>query len=178
MFVLDVVAHGRPRSKGSHVAQRDERTGRVRVAAEQEDQLKGWERTIRTAASLALRTGPGGGGTWIDDVRQDIYPRAWTGGVVVLANFRLHRPRRLADTMDAEPALVVPDLDKITRALLDGLNGVAYADDRQVVAILATKGYASPLERPGVTCRVVAIEDGDDAAGWTLGRLIEGWAGR
>ena len=79
--------------------------------------------------------------------------------------------------MDAEPALVVPDLDKITRALLDGLNGIAYADDKQVIGLVATKGYASPLERPGVDARVVAIEDGDEFAGWTLGRLIEGWTG-
>lgn len=174
MFVLNVTAHGRPRSKGSHVPQVT-KAGKLRAAAVQEDDLSRWERTIRSAASLALvdtRVMPGASG------QEGGYPRAWPGPVVVLATFRLARPKRLADTMDAEPALVVPDLDKITRALLDGLNGIAYADDRQVVALLAAKGYASPLERPGVTCRVHAIEDGDEFAGWTLGRLIEGWTGR
>lgn len=170
MFVLELTAHGRPRSKGSHVAQVGA-GGKVRVAAQQEDELAKWERTIRSAASLALvdsRVVPRSG-------QENGYPRAWRGPVVALARFRLTRPRRLADTMAAEPALIVPDLDKILRALLDGLNGVAYADDKQVTSIVATKGYASPLERPGVDVRVVAIEDGDEAAGWTLGRLIEGW---
>jgi hypothetical protein len=171
VFVLDVVAHGRPRSKGSHVPQVT-KGGKLRAAAVQEDDLSRWERTIRSAASLAWNAGRGDSPNWPG------YPRAWTGPVVVMARFRLVRPQRLAETMDQEPALVVPDLDKITRALLDGLNGVAYADDKQVTALLATKGYASPLERPGVTARVVAVEDGDEFAGWTLGRIVEGWTGR
>jgi len=174
VFVLDVVAHGRPRSKGSHVSQ-VKADGKVRTAAVQEVELGRWEQIIRTAASLAANA-QGHPGMWPQP--EDAYPRAWRGPVVVLANFRLVRPRRLAETLDAEPALVVPDLDKLVRALLDGLNGIAYADDKQVVAELATKGYASPLERPGVTARVVALEDGDEFAGWTLGRIVEGWTGR
>lgn len=166
MFVLDITAHGRPRSKGSHVAQVTT-SGKVRAAAVQEDDLDRWERAVRSAASLARGT------AW----RDGAWPgtTAWRGPVVVLARFRLVRPKRLADTMAAEPALVVPDVDKLVRALLDGLNGVAYADDRQVTTLVATKAYASPLERAGVTVRVVALEDGDEAAERTLARLTEGW---
>lgn len=168
MFVLDVKVDGRPRSKGSHLAQRTA-SGRVRVAAQQEEDLRRWERLIRSAASLE-RSAAQRDGSW---------PReTWAGAVVALADFRLMAPRRLADELEPGPALVVPDLDKITRALLDGLNGVAYADDKQVIVLHVTKSYASPLERAGVTARVVAVEDGDTAAGWTVGRIVEGWTGR
>jgi len=42
------------------------------------------------------------------------------------------------------------DIDKLSRAVLDALTGVAYLDDRQVIQLEATKGYlkeqdASPL---------------------------------
>lgn len=36
---------------------------------------------------------------------------------------------------------VKPDLDKLIRAVLDGLTGVAYEDDSQVILIQATKTY-------------------------------------
>ena len=39
-----------------------------------------------------------------------------------------------------EPS-VAPDLDKLTRAVLDGLTGVAYVDDAQVILIQAVKTY-------------------------------------
>lgn len=37
-----------------------------------------------------------------------------------------------------------PDADKLLRAVLDSLTGVAYADDSQVVTIMATKRYGAP----------------------------------
>jgi crossover junction endodeoxyribonuclease RusA len=39
---------------------------------------------------------------------------------------------------------VAPDLDKLIRAVLDGLTGIAYDDDSQVVEIHAHKIYGSP----------------------------------
>ena len=38
-----------------------------------------------------------------------------------------------------------PDIDNIAKAILDALNGLVYADDRQVTEIYAKKSYA-PLE--------------------------------
>ena len=35
-----------------------------------------------------------------------------------------------------------PDIDNVIKAVLDGLNGVAYADDSQVVALSASKRYS------------------------------------
>ncbi len=38
-----------------------------------------------------------------------------------------------------------PDLDKLVRGVLDGLSGVLFADDRQVIRILGTKQYDEKL---------------------------------
>jgi crossover junction endodeoxyribonuclease RusA len=42
---------------------------------------------------------------------------------------------------------VKPDLDKLIRAVLDGLTGVAYEDDSQVILIQSSKTYG---EKQGV----------------------------
>jgi len=43
---------------------------------------------------------------------------------------------------DAAPRHVgKPDIDKLCRAVLDALTGIAYADDSQVVALDASKVY-------------------------------------
>lgn len=46
-----------------------------------------------------------------------------------------------------QPPAKKPDLDNIVKAVLDGCNGVAFADDAQICWINAGKIYA---ERPGV----------------------------
>ena len=40
---------------------------------------------------------------------------------------------------------VAPDLDKLVRGVLDGLTGIAYEDDAQVVEIHAHKVYGSAI---------------------------------
>lgn len=42
---------------------------------------------------------------------------------------------------EIRPTKANGDLDNIVKAILDGLNGIAYEDDRQVVEINATKQY-------------------------------------
>ena len=37
-----------------------------------------------------------------------------------------------------------PDVDNITKIILDGLNGIAYKDDKQVVSLLICKFYGDP----------------------------------
>lgn len=49
---------------------------------------------------------------------------------------------------------VRPDLDKLIRAVLDGLTGVAYADDEQVCVIYAEKVYGT---EPGVFITIYPI---------------------
>jgi Holliday junction resolvase RusA-like endonuclease len=76
----------------------------------------------------------------------------WTGyepgdALVVVLHFHLERPktvRRLEPT-------VKPDLDKLVRAVLDGITDArAWNDDSQVIAVWATKSYGVP----GVEIRV------------------------
>ena len=86
-----------------------------------------------------------------------------TGGVVVALDFRRAIPaswtkakQQLA--MDGElECITKPDLDNLIKACMDALNGVAWADDKQVVGLIATKGYA---EQASVT---IEIKEKDDA---------------
>lgn len=49
-----------------------------------------------------------------------------------------------------------PDLDNFVKSILDGMNGVAFHDDSQVVEISAAKSYG---ERPGVWVSLTALGD-------------------
>lgn len=64
------------------------------------------------------------------------------GGIEIFVTFFMPRPKSLAKSYDG-PHLVKPDLDKLKRALLDGLKGVLYADDSQVVHVDGWKRYAA-----------------------------------
>ena len=48
------------------------------------------------------------------------------------------------------------DLDNIIKVVLDGLNGVAYVDDKQVVEIRGTKKYTLEEPRVEVTISVIS----------------------
>jgi crossover junction endodeoxyribonuclease RusA len=54
-------------------------------------------------------------------------------------------------TVKRDEPFVRPDLDKLIRAVLDGLTGVAYEDDQQVVRLTAQKAYG---ETEGVHIRI------------------------
>jgi len=60
------------------------------------------------------------------------------GGIKITTDFLLLKPK---STKRAFP-WVKPDLDKLVRAVLDALSGVAYEDDSQVILIQATKTYS------------------------------------
>lgn len=50
---------------------------------------------------------------------------------------------------------VKPDIDNVVKAVLDGLNGVAYCDDAQVIRMSATKAYST---EPSVVVEVITDE--------------------
>ena len=88
-----------------------------------------------------------------------------TGPVKVEVDFYLPRPSSISQKKRPLP-IVPPDIDKLCRSLLDGLNqgadsgkvgdGIIYADDSQVVELIARKYYADDRE-PGATIRITPL---------------------
>jgi Holliday junction resolvase RusA-like endonuclease len=69
--------------------------------------------------------------------------------VEMTIEFRLPRPK----TVKRDLPYVAPDLDKLIRAVLDALTGIAYVDDGQVVTINSSKVYGDP----GVSVSVISL---------------------
>lgn len=79
------------------------------------------------------------------------------GGAVRL-DIHVHRrlPSDRPKSVKKEADTYSPDLDNIVKAIMDGLNGVAYDDDRQVVEIHA---YKHPrIRKPGDSVRFQVSE--------------------
>ena len=71
------------------------------------------------------------------------------------------RPQRLMRKADPDGRIrcgTTPDLDNITKAVGDALNGICYGDDSQVVELVASKWYAARGEGPCVEVTVGEIE--------------------
>lgn len=72
------------------------------------------------------------------------------GAVHLKLDFVMPRPKATPKSRTPQ-AVKRPDLDKLVRAVMDALTGIAWADDSQVVQISARKFLAFPLEpTPGV----------------------------
>lgn len=57
-------------------------------------------------------------------------PKSYTKGKRLSCQHNINRPDKK------------PDIDNILKIVLDGLNGVAYADDKQVVEVICRKWYS------------------------------------
>ena len=81
---------------------------------------------------------------WLDSVAAAAAGTGWyAGGAVQIGvDFYLPRPKALPKTKPT-PHTRRPDLDKLVRGVLDGLTGVVFRDDSQVVRVTAAKYYAS-----------------------------------
>lgn len=71
--------------------------------------------------------------------------------VRIVAEFQFVKPTSALGRTDHT---VKPDIDKMTRALLDALTGIAYLDDSQVTELQVVKRYAAD------TRTVVGLEQG------------------
>lgn len=112
-------------------------------------------------------------GPWREAVRAETQrniTESFTGAVRVTLVFRQERPKghyrtgkfagQLRDAAPAHPASK-PDVDKLARAVLDGLtDGGAWKDDGQVVYLTAVKKYAHPA---GCLITIGEMEEGN----WT-----------
>lgn len=52
-----------------------------------------------------------------------------------------------------------PDIDNILKVVLDGLNGIAYEDDKQVVLTQCKKVYADINSLPGLNVHVLHMDN-------------------
>lgn len=129
-FVVDGVAQ----TKGSF------RAPAAGVVTDDNPRTKPWQARVASAARLAM----GGGGM-----------PPIEGPVVLTLRFYLPKPRtrRILDSTSK------PDLDKLVRAVKDGLTQAKlYHDDAQVVAVVAHKAFASgPHDYPGGQPRLEVI---------------------
>lgn len=131
--IVDVFVPGRPIPQGSLRAfTRDGQ--RVRLAHSNATALSAWRGTIAHAIGQRF---------------PELVP--FPGPVRVTVAFHLQRPKnhyrtgRLSEMLRPSaptwPA-IAPDLDKLSRAVLDALTGVVIRDDGQVVELAAVKRYA------------------------------------
>ncbi|WP_378734959.1 RusA family crossover junction endodeoxyribonuclease [Nocardia brasiliensis] len=79
-----------------------------------------------------------------------------TGPIAVAVAFVMRRPLSAPKTKHVH-AIRRPDVDKLVRAILDGLSGIAYADDSQVTQLYAEKRLAVTGEDPGALITVRPI---------------------
>ncbi len=126
---------GKPVPKGSIRAFPHRITGRM-IALPMGVGLKPWTRAVATAA----RTAASG--------------RKLEGAVQVWLDFDLPKPK--SERAAGRWHIVRPDLDKLIRAVLDGLTEAGvWGDDGQVASLVATKHTSASA---GVTVRVRAAD--------------------
>lgn len=132
MTTYTIEVRGAPAPQGSKKVVRagGKATGRP-IIVEDSKTVAPWREAVRSETQRAIMT-----------------PLA--GPVFISLAFRLARPKTLRKGVKY-PA-TRPDLDKLVRAVLDGLTmGGAWADDGQVVTLVSSKTYG---EIPGCTIRV------------------------
>ncbi len=85
--------------------------------------------------------------TWrrlVADVAQNYAPKEpWEGPVGIELHFGIPKPKSAPKRRRVWPDKR-PDLDKLTRAVLDALTYVVFADDSQVIDLRASKDYGPP----------------------------------
>ena len=90
----------------------------------------------------------------------DIIPADQPVGLRIYAGFRIPKSDTKQKKADKINRKILPtiksDIDNICKLVMDGLNGVAYEDDKQVVIVLAGKVYA---EEPMVYVEIEEILD-------------------
>lgn len=74
----------------------------------------------------------------------DVINHPFEGPIKLTVSFYLSRPKRLIHKTKHMTECYTdkkPDIENLVKAVMDGLNGVAYHDDSQVVELIARKKY-------------------------------------
>ena len=123
---------GIPVSQGSKRAFviRD-KSGRHRpVLTESAKGLPQWRATVALAGRQALMKGNEGATV------------GWWAKKALLVRLAFSLPRPASLPKKVQDAVKRPDVDKLTRAVLDALTGILWADDAQITRLEAAKVYA------------------------------------
>jgi len=131
---------------GLPIAQGSKRVIGKAVIESNQAKLKPWRQDVAGAAVAAMNGSS-----------------PYSGPVSVKVMFFLPRPKshygtgrnseHLKSAAPVAPA-VKPDVDKLTRAVLDALTGIVFHDDSQVVDLYAHKVYAEYANYPGCMVEV------------------------
>lgn len=129
-MTLSFTVFGVAQSKGNHRAFQGKGM-RFPIITESNRSVASWQQLVAEAASHALQERP-------LEQRNLMYT---TNGVRVSIAFYLPRPKKYHKRGVFVPHCTKPDVDRLTRAVLDALTQVAFHDDRQVTELLAGKYY-------------------------------------
>jgi Holliday junction resolvase RusA-like endonuclease len=153
-MTITFVAYGRPQQKGSHRAlpiRRKTASGALRaglVVTDDNPLLNAWDNRV-AAAAFGARNGSGLILTPVG-VALDFYfarPKSHYGS---------GRNAQLLRKGAPDYHTTKPDIDKLSRAVLDAITGILIRDDRQVVTLDAAKHYGDP---ECVKVRISTLED-------------------
>lgn len=124
---ISFTVHGVAQPKGSTRAFMP-KGARFPVVTSDNKSLKGWEQTIRGELQVVMAR-----------TNKATLAAIFESPVAVGLRFHLPRPK---SKKKAKYPTTKPDVDKLARAAIDALSGVAFKDDNQVVAVQARKVYA------------------------------------
>ena len=125
-----------------------------------------------TQGSVHARVNSKTGGAYVVSVKQSGPLAAWRGAIATEARsaftelatdpiaieLKFYLPRPVSRPKRERFPDRKPDADKLARAALDALTGVAFRDDAQVVRLWVGKLYAEPTQQTGVQVTVGAVE--------------------
>lgn len=82
-------------------------------------------------------------------------------GLQLVALFRVPKswPKAKRDAAHGRYYTGARDLDNVVKLVQDALNGVAFADDRQIASIRAEARYAHSFEDPGISVYMWELEE-------------------
>jgi Holliday junction resolvase RusA-like endonuclease len=130
-------AEGTPRPQGSKRAFL--RNGRI-VMVEANPELRAWREIVALAAKMQIHA--------------DLVHPSFDGPVGVQLLFVMPKPKSVKRVFPS----VAPDLDKLCRAVFDGLTDAqVWADDSLACKLTASKVYVSGVASPGVYVTVTKL---------------------
>ena len=139
-MLLEFTVYGVPRPQGSKRIVTNRRTGRA-IPIEASKFLKKYREDIAVTAREEIKKQYGSG---------HLPPIGDREAVSVGIGFYFERPK---GTTRRSPT-VRPDIDKLTRSVLDALTGILYADDAQVTHLYVRKRYFSQDARTLIRVRL------------------------